>query len=228
MSCLAFHADHWIRPCIRAVGPRQSGCMCASDPNTSANARPSGGCNQCDESEKQSAADLLPVIYDELRRLAAHRLAHLPPGQTLQPTALVHDVFLRIVGERDPGWHGRAHFFGAAAKAMRNILVDQARRKSAVKHGGDRRRVAADDWDIPDMTEGLPIDEILALDEVIEQLATDHPRPAQVVMLRYFAGLTSEQVAEALDIGLSTVKRDWRFACAWLRRAMEGEAPTDA
>lgn len=175
-----------------------------------------------------AAEDLIPLVYDELRRLAASRLAHLPPGQTLQPTALVHDAFLRLVGDADPGWNGQARFFGAAAMAMRNILVEQARRKGAIKHGGNRKRVGAQADDLPDISTSLASEEIVSLDEVLDEFGAAHPRHARVVMLRYFVGLTNEQIAEVMDIGLSTVKRDWRFACAWLRRRMEGEGPTDA
>jgi RNA polymerase sigma factor (TIGR02999 family) len=175
-----------------------------------------------------TAEDLIPLVYDELRRLAASRLAHLPPGQTLQPTALVHDAFLRVVGDSDSCWNGQAHFFGAAAVAMRNILVDQARRKSAVKHGGDLKRVPADASDLPDIATVLASEEILSLDPALDQFTASHPRHARVVMLRYFVGMTNEQIAEVMDIGISTVKRDWRFACAWLRRRMEGEEVDDA
>ncbi len=177
------------------------------------------------EGDKRAAAELLPLVYEELRRLASSRLSALPPGQTLQATALVHDAYMRLVGEADPGWNGRAHFFGAAAQAMRNILVDQARRKSAVKHGGDRRRIELDENAAPELTIEIAPGEVLSLDVALERLEVEHPRQSRVVLLRYFAGLSTEQIAELLDVGASTIKRDWRFARAWLQREMrEGDS----
>jgi RNA polymerase sigma factor (TIGR02999 family) len=166
--------------------------------------------------DRQAAAELLPLVYDELRVLARSRLARLAPGQTLQPTALVHEAFLKLVGSGDPGWEGTGHFFGAAARAMRDILVDVARRHSRRKHGGDRDRVELDD----DLLSGtgfiLPSDDIIQLDEALRRLEAKHPERAEIVMLRYFAGLTNEQVAQALDVSTRTVERGWRFSRAWL------------
>ena len=167
------------------------------------------------------AAELLPAVYAELRRLAAALGGRLPPGQTLQPTALVHEAYLRLVGDQDPGWNGRRHFFGAAARAMRNILVEQARRKGAHKHGGGARRV--------ELTEGLaviepPADDLLAVDEAIQQLQQEKPHLAEIAMLRYFAGLSVDETAAVLGISASTLAREWRFARAWLVRRL-GEAP---
>ncbi|MCZ6836873.1 MAG: ECF-type sigma factor [Planctomycetota bacterium] len=172
------------------------------------------------EGNQHAAADLLPLVYAELRRLAASRMAHLPPGQTLQPTALVHDVYLELVGQEDPGWNSRAHFFGAAAQAMREILVDQARRKSRRKHGGDRKReVLADDQ--PAMTEiEMPPVDVLALDEALDRMKTEHPRRTEVLMLRFFAGLSAEQTAEVLKTSARTIERDWQFARVWLHREL--------
>ncbi len=178
--------------------------------------------------DPMAAEDLLPLVYEELRRLAESRLARLPPGQTLQPTALVHDAYLRLVGDADPGWNGRAHFFGAAARAMRNILVDQARRKGAIKHGGDRRRQALHEGGAPGPMIETPPEDMISLDAALARLEAEHPRQARVVMLRYFAGLTNEQVADLTDIALSSVKRDWRFARAWLRREIDGGEAGDA
>jgi RNA polymerase sigma factor (TIGR02999 family) len=163
----------------------------------------------------QPAAELLPVVYAELRRLAAALAGRLPPGQTLQPTALVHEAYLRLVGDRDPGWNGRRHFFGAAARAMRDILVEQARRKGAHKHGGGARRI--------EMTEGLaiiepPADDLLAVDEAIRKLQAERPHLAEIAMLRYFAGLSADETAAVLGISASTLAREWRFARAWLAR----------
>lgn len=171
----------------------------------------------------QPAAELMPAVYAELRRLAAALSGRLPPGQTLQPTALVHEAYLRLVGDQDPGWEGRRHFFGAAARAMRNILVEQARRKGAQKHGGGGRRV--------ELTEGLaviepPVDDLLAVNEAIQKLEAEKPHLAEIVMLRYFAGLSVDETAGVLGMSASTVAREWRFARAWLTRQL-GRAQTN-
>ena len=160
------------------------------------------------------AAELLPAVYAELRRLAAALAGRLPPGQTLQPTALVHEAYLRLAGTHDPGWEGRRHFFGAAARAMRDILVEQARRKGAHKHGGGRR---------VELTEGLavvepPADDLLAVDEAIQKLQAEKPHLAEIAMLRYFAGLSADETAAVLGVSPSTLAREWRFARAWLVR----------
>ena len=173
--------------------------------------------NSRSEPEMQPAADLLPVVYAELRQLAVALSGRLPPGQTLTPTALVHEAYLRLVGEQDPGWHGRRHFYGAAARAMRDILVEQARRKGAHKHGGGRRRV--------ELTEGLaiiepPADDLLAVDEAIQKLQAEKPHLAEIVMLCYFAGLSVDETAAVLGISASTLAREWRFARAWLHRRL--------
>jgi RNA polymerase sigma factor (TIGR02999 family) len=167
--------------------------------------------------EKQPAAELLPLLYEELHRLAAALAGRLPPGQTLTATALVHEAYLRLVGTHDPGWEGRRHFFGAAARAMREILVDQARRKAALKHGGGAQRVA--------LAEGLamiepPADDVLAVDEAIQQLQAEKPHLAEIAMLRYFAGLSADEAAAVLGMSVSTLAREWRFARAWLFRRL--------
>jgi RNA polymerase sigma factor (TIGR02999 family) len=159
------------------------------------------------------AAELLPVLYAELRRLAASMTARLPPGQTLQPTALVHEAYLKLVRDRDPGWGSKRHFFGAAAQAMREILVDQARRKASLKHGGHGQRV--------ELADGLaliepPADDVLALDEAIQGLQAEEPRLAEIVLLRYYTGLSVEETAIVVGRSESTVKREWRQARAWL------------
>lgn len=171
---------------------------------------------------RRAASELIPLLYAELRRLAESRLSKLPPGQTLQPTALVHEAYLRLVRDQDPGWDGRAHFFGAAAQAMRDILVEQARSKSRLKRGGDRRRVELSEETLGGASFDVPADELLALDSALDRLREEHPRPAQIVMYRYFAGLTSEATAEVLDMSKRTVERDWRFAQAWMRDALDG------
>jgi RNA polymerase sigma factor (TIGR02999 family) len=163
----------------------------------------------------QAAEELLAVVYGELRRLAAAQLARLRPGQTLQPTALVHEAYLKLVGDEDPGWSGRGHFFCAAAQAMREIIVDQLRRKSAAKRGGGRAHDALEE-DVALPAAGLDPEEALAVDAVLGRLQAEHPRKAQVVVMRYFGGLSEEEIAEALGVTPRTVERDWRFARAYL------------
>jgi RNA polymerase sigma factor (TIGR02999 family) len=175
--------------------------------------------------DREASANLLPLVYDELRKLAAVRLAAENPGHTLQPTALVHEAYLRLVGGA-PGqpWNGRGHFFAAAAEAMRRILVDNARRKKTEKHGGGHRRV--DLAEIEAATVG-PEWDLIDLDEALDRLATVHPRKAELVQLRYFAGLTNEQAALALGISTSTADNDWAYAKSWLRVAIAGR-PVDS
>jgi RNA polymerase sigma factor (TIGR02999 family) len=163
--------------------------------------------------DARAAAELLPAVYDELRRLAGALIQHLRPGQTLQATALVHEAYVRLVGDQDPGWEGRRHFFGAAARAMRQILIDQARRKASLKHGGKGRRV--------ELAEGMayiepPADDLLALDDAIQKLQIHKPQLAEIVMLRYYTGLSVEETAGILGESVRTVYRDWRHARTWL------------
>jgi RNA polymerase sigma factor (TIGR02999 family) len=164
--------------------------------------------------DRRAAAELLPLVYDELRKLAAVRMAAESPDQTLEPTALVHEAYLRLVG---PAAHAtfdhRGHFFAAAAEAMRRILVDNARRKRTEKHGGQRRRV-----ELKDVAAGADsaADDLLALDEALDALAAEDPRKARLVELRYFAGLSVEEAAAALGISEATAKRDWVYARSWL------------
>ena len=167
-----------------------------------------------------ASAQLLPLVYEELRRLAAQRLAQEKPGQTLQPTALVHEAYLRLVGSGTPvRWDGCGHFFAAAAEAMRRILVEQARRKMSLKRGGGRRCEPAD---LDALQAGGPAQEVLALHEALEQLAAHDPVKAKLVEMRFFAGLTLEQAAECLGIAPRTADRAWRYARAWLYTAMAG------
>lgn len=167
------------------------------------------------ESGDSNAADhLLPLVYDELRRLAAAKLANEKPDGTLQATALVHEAYLRLVdADRIRRWDSRGHFFGAAAEAMRRILVESARRKQRLRHGGGRRRLKLS---APTLADQPASEDILALDEALERLSSERPLVAQVVKLRYFAGLTVDQVAAALDISQRTVHRHWAYARAWL------------
>jgi len=170
--------------------------------------------------DRQAAAELLPLVYEELRRLAAARLAEERPGHTLQPTALVHEAYLRLVGDQQ--FDGRGHFFAAAAEAMRRILVESARRRGRVKRGGDRRRVDLDEYE---MTDAAPADEILALDEALTRLAAEDSEAAQIVQLRFFAGLSIEQTAETLGVSRATAYRQWSYARAWLRCALGEDGP---
>ncbi len=176
------------------------------------------------QDEPRPACELLPLVYDELRRLAAQRLAREAPGQTLQATALVHEAYLRLVGESpDRPWDSRGHFFAAAAEAMGRILVDHARRRDRLKRGGDRARV---DLDRVELTAPGIHDDVLALDEALERLAQIEPVKAQVVQLRVFAGLTIGQVAEVLGLSISTTDRYWAYARAWLRVEIAGRKST--
>ena len=176
------------------------------------------------QGEPKLARELLPLVYDELRRLAAQRLAREGPGQTLQATALVHEAYLRLVGESpDQPWDGRSHFFAAAAEAMRRILVEHARRRHRLKRGGDRARVDLDQVELA--APGID-DEVLALDEALERLAQIEPVKALVVQLRVFAGLTIGQVAEVLGLSISTTDRYWAYARAWLRVEIAGREST--
>ncbi|MCC6229263.1 MAG: sigma-70 family RNA polymerase sigma factor [Phycisphaerales bacterium] len=173
--------------------------------------------------DPKAAESLLPLVYDELRRLAAAQLSKEPAGQTLQPTALVHEAYLRLVGGEAIEWQGRGHFFAAAARAMRRILIDRARRHRAAKHGGDRARADLREDLIADptpATAGAGMD-LLRLDAALARLETRDSRQAEIVLLRYFAGLSIEQTAEALGVSTGTVKNDWVFARAWLRRELE-------
>jgi RNA polymerase sigma factor (TIGR02999 family) len=164
--------------------------------------------------ERQASDELLPLVYDDLRELAAARMARLGPGQTLQATALVHDAYLRLVGSHDPGWQGRAHFFGAAARSMRNILANHLRHKGSGKRAGKHLRVGEDT--AAEITCDGPSDDMLALEEALEGLEREYPRKAEVVTLMFFGGLDAEEVGEVLGVSSRTVERDWRFARAWL------------
>jgi RNA polymerase sigma factor (TIGR02999 family) len=166
--------------------------------------------------EPTGAEELLPLVYGELRRLASARIAGESAGQTLQATALVHEAWLRLGADRQPAWANRAHFFAAAAEAMRRILVDQARRKQAVRHGGELHKVSASDTGF-DTPAGAPTDdELLIVNEAIDALARHDPRKAELVKQKYFVGLTLEEAAGVLDISARTAKRDWVYARTWL------------
>ncbi len=171
--------------------------------------------------DTRASGRLMPLLYDELRRLAAQKLANERPGQTLQATALVHEAYLRLVDvEQAQHWNSRGHFFAAAAEAMRRILVDKARRKNTAKHGGDWARI-----EIPDIesTTGSKSDNLLALDEALTKLAEEEPAKAELVKLRYFAGLTLEEAADALGISRTTASRYWTYARVWLFSELSDE-----
>lgn len=176
--------------------------------------------NAIERGDAKATDDLLPLIYEELRVLAAQKLSHEPPGQTLQATALVHEAYLRLVGDGAQGWNSRGHFFGAAAEAMRRILVENARRKESQKRGGGLHRVEIEDQDIA--IENTASD-LLALDAALAKLSDLDPTKAQLVKLRFFAGLTLDQAAEALGISRATAIRHWSFARAWLFDQVQGE-----
>ena len=170
--------------------------------------------HQAAQGHAQAAEELLTLVYDELRRLAAHKMAKEAPGQTLQPTALVHEAWLKIAGADERTWQGRQHFFATAAEAMRCILVDRARRRLAAKRGAGAERVDADEVDIP---APAPDDQLLAISEALEKFATRDARKAELVKLRYFAGLSFEEASVVLGIAVPTAKQWWAYARAWLR-----------
>lgn len=179
--------------------------------------------SQIESNDPLAVQKLMPIVYDELRKMAAAKLAQEQPGQTLQATALVHEAYLRLLGsDQDLAFKNRRHFFGAAAEAMRRILVDQARRKASVRHGGDWQRVA----ELPDVPNiAQKVDQTLAVDELIDKLAAQHPRQAEVAKTRLFLELGFAEIAEVLGVSADTAENDWKFARAWLRRAWNGDNP---
>jgi len=173
--------------------------------------------NAIEEGDPRATEKLLPLVYDELRLLAAHKMSQEPPGQTLQATALVHEAYLRLAGAEDRTWDNKGHFFKAAAEAMRRILIENARRKKSPKRGGDRRKMELDE-SVLVVGDVVPADNMIALDEALEKLSKKDKVKADVVKLRYFAGLTSEQAAGILKISPTTAKRYWAYSRAWLLR----------
>ena len=169
--------------------------------------------NSIQQGDPKAADELLPLVYSELRKLAAARMAHESPGQTLQPTALVHEAWLRLVGDANPQFAGRAHFFAAAAEAMRRILIDNARRKKAQRHGGGKERVDIDELELAASAKG---DELLAVHEALDKLAGEDADLAKLVKLRFFIGLTNKETADILAVSEPTIERRWAFARAWL------------
>jgi len=175
--------------------------------------------------ERDATDELLPLVYDDLRRLAAARMARLSPGQTLQATELVHEAYMRLVGTADPGWQGRAHFFGAAARAMRNVVRDHLQRKGSLKRGGGFRRVGEDT--AANLSCDGPGDDMLVVEELLGEFEVEYPREAEMVMLSFYGGLTAKEIGEVMGLSSRTVERDWRFAKAWLngRLSEPGEDP---
>ena len=184
--------------------------------------------SQIESGDPLAAEQLLPLVYHELRKLAAAKLAQEKPGQTLQATALVHEAYLRLVDVKQAQrWESRRHFFSAAAESMRRILVEKARRKGRLKRGGERNRVSLEDMDIA--IEGSRLLDMVALDEALGKLAAQSSEQAEIVQLRYFAGLSHEEIAEMLGVSTITIKRHWRYARVWLHRQLEGTggSPTE-
>ncbi len=171
--------------------------------------------------EGRTLDELLPLVYEELRRLAAARMAQESAGHTLQPTALVHEAWIRLVSDGDRTWKNRAYFFGAAAEAMRRILIENARRKSRLKYGGGQERLNIADMELADTT---PDEKVLLINDALEQLEAEHPERARVVVLKYFGGLTNKEVAEMLTIGERTVDRHWVCAKEWLFRKVRNQS----
>ena len=163
--------------------------------------------------DRRASEELLPLVYDELRRLAAIRMARESAGHTLQPTALVHEAWVRMVEDGSRTWENRAHFFGAASEAMRRILIERARRKSRIKHGGGQQRLNIEDLDVAD---ALPDDKILLMDEALGRLKAEDPETARVVVLKFFGGLSNEEIVEITGTSDRTVRRQWNYAKAWL------------
>lgn len=181
--------------------------------------------NAIRQGDLQASAKLIPLVYQELRNLAGARLAREAPGQTLQATALVHEAYLRLVGDADGArWENRAHFFGAAAEAMRRILVESARRKGALKRGGGPGKAQREELDAERIVAPQPVDDLIALDEALNRLAEKDKGKAELVKLRYFAGMTLPEAAEVLGIARSTADAWWRYARAWLHQEIAGSA----
>ena len=176
--------------------------------------------NAIERGDAHATDELLPVVYEELRLLAAQKLSHEAPGQTLQATALVHEAYLRLVGDESQSWQNRGHFFAAAAEAMRRILIENARRKGRLKRGAGRRRI---DLEAVSLALETPAEDLLALDEAFTRLLEEDPEAAEVVKLSYFGGLTLEETAEVLGISRRTAQRYWAFARAWLYEEMTRE-----
>ena len=173
-----------------------------------------------EQGDSKAAGELLELVYDELRHLASARMAQQAPGQTLQPTALVHEAWLRLVGDKNPTFRNSTHFFAAAAEAMRHILIDRARRKQTERHGGRFERVEFEEFEIAAPS---PDDELLAVHEVLDAFSVEYPVQAELVKLRYFAGMSNEEASQVLGISLSTLNNYWNFSRAWLFKQIRGK-----
>ncbi len=183
--------------------------------------------NAIERGDAKATDELLPLVYEELRILAAQKLSHECPGQTLQATALVHEAYIRLVGDEPQSWENRGHFFAAAAEAMRRILVDNARRKRRLKRGGDRHQVVLDDA-VMSLESSIPLDDLLSLDDAVKRLEEWDRTKAELVKLRFFGGLTREQAAQALGISNSVADEHWAYARAWLRLEMTDGIKADS
>ena len=214
-SRLALPVERGKNGCARRVD-----AVCSAEPQTDVMKDATVMLAAIEGGDRQAAEQLLVLVYDELRRLAASRLANEAPGQTLQPTALVHEAWLRLVGDQNPSFKDRTHFFRASAEAMRRILIDRARRKKTQRHGGGYQRIDFEEFDLAAPSAD---DQLLAMNEALDKLALEHPVQAELVKLRYFAGLTNEEVSGVLGISVSTAKNYWTFSRAWLLNEMEGE-----
>jgi len=214
-SRLALPFEHGKNGCACRVD-----AVCSTEPQTDVMKDATVMLAAIEGGDRQAAEQLLVLVYDELRRLAASKLAHETPGQTLQPTALVHEAWLRLVGDQNPSFKDRTHFFRASAEAMRRILIDRARRKKTQRHGGGYQRIDFEEFDLAAPSAD---DQLLAMNEALDKLALEHPVQAELVKLRYFAGLTNEEVSQVLGISLSTAKNYWTFSRAWLLNEIEGK-----
>jgi len=234
-AAISRHADDLTRRCRLKASFRGGASSCAqrrakAGPRTLRFIPPAESANafsvseltvilqRIDQGDPTAAGEILPLVYEELRQLAGQKLAREHPGQTLQATALVHEAWLRLGGDDQPDWKNRAHFFAAAAEAMRRILIDNARRKSYLRHGGGKERVNFDDLEL---AAAMDDEQLLGLNEALDQLAEHDAQKAELVKLRFFTGLTNEQVAQVLGISEPTVKRHWAYARAWLFRRMQ-------
>lgn len=217
-------------PAAKSQGSEMSVRIASSLPDDGGGARPGPAevtmlLDAAAAGDQRASEELLPLVYDELHRLAEHHMRREPAGHTLQPTALVHEAYMRLVGGGDVKWDNRGHFFGAAARAMRRILVERARHRNRIKRGGGRQRVELTD---DAMAVEPPTTDLLNLDVALDALEAYDKRKAEVVMLRYFAGLSIEQTAAALGLSAGTVKNDWTFARAWLHRKIAETQPSAA
>ena len=218
LSPMSEAVDPWPQNVKNSGGVRHAGKLGSArsggDPMSDATVM----LNAIQAGDSKAAEGLLVLVYDELRRLASSKLAHEAPGQTLQATALVHEAWLRLVGDRSPSFQNREHFFRASAEAMRRILIDRARRKRTERHGGRYQRV---DFEGFELAAPLVDDQLLVVNEALEKFALEHPVQAELVKLRYFAGLTNEEVSEVMGISVSTAKNYWTFSRAWLLNEIE-------